>query len=338
MKKLLLSIFAIGALLGLIAIVGWQYRQGGITASITGDRPITVATMMYPGYAPWFIAKDKGFFEEEGVPANVVMISDFLQLIPSFVSGAVDVLPSTADLSVVVAETGTDFKQILAGDEGFGSDGLLAKNDAQNFQDLRGKSVYLAPGSPSHFVFRYLQKDAGIPFENITLERMEPDQVGAAFAAGQIDYGVSWEPWLTKASQERADGRVLFSTRDTPGIIVDTMVVRGEVLRSRPDDVQALLRAWFRSIDFLRTNEDEAVAIMAKGMGLPPQELREQLKNLRFLSFDQSVAKFDKTQPLNLYDLTDAASDIFMADKVIAKPADADAINDGSFLRAINDR
>jgi NitT/TauT family transport system substrate-binding protein len=43
---------------------------------------------------------------------------------------------------------------------------------------------------------------------------MNPDDAGAAFAAGQLDVAVTWEPWITKVSGEKK-GHVIFSSKDT---------------------------------------------------------------------------------------------------------------------------
>lgn len=302
--------------------------------SKTAQEPLKIGIVVYPGYAPLFVAKEKGFFEKEGVNAEIVVINDFNQLISSIASGNVQMLISTADYTPVVRHAGVDVKEILVADIGYGADGLVVKNDIATIADLKGRQVYLSIGSPSHFLFRYMAEQEGLSAGDIELIQMEPDQVGAAFAAGQIDYGMTWEPWLSKAS-EREDGKVLITSKAKPGIITDTFVVRADALQARKEDVRAVVRAWFDAVEFLDTNPDEANAIMSKGFGLPAEEFSLQIKTVKFLNYSENLAKFDKSTPLNLYDLTEKAVDIFSKDGILKSPVDPEEIIDPTLLEGL---
>jgi len=189
-------------------------------------------------------------------------------------------------------------------------------------------------GYPSHFLFRYLTKQAGLKNDDVTLIDMGADQVGAAFVAGQIDYGMSWEPWLSQAS-EREDGKLLFSSKDEPGIITDTFVIRTNTLNSRNEDVKAVVRAWFDSIDFINSNPSEANSIMAKNMGLSVADFEAQASTIKFLSYQENLNKFNKATSLNLYDLTDKAIEIYTEDGILQGEVSIENIIDSSVLNSL---
>lgn len=278
--------------------------------------PLKIGISVYPGFAPFFVAQEKGFFAKEGVNAEIVTITDANQLISALAGNQVQLLTSTADFTTVVADAGVDIKEIFATDIGYGSDGLLTKNDVNSINDLKGKTIYLSLGTPSHFLLRTITKDLGFGKNDIALVQMEADQVGAAFVAGKIDYGMSWEPWLSKAS-ERKDGKLLFSSRDKPGIITDTIVVRTDILQSRRKDVKAIMRAWFDAVDFVKSNPEEANAIMARNLGVPMEDFKAQLQTVKLLDYAGNMAKFDKSSELNVFELTEQAVEIYLEDGII---------------------
>ncbi|MDO8627079.1 MAG: ABC transporter substrate-binding protein [Candidatus Diapherotrites archaeon] len=292
---------------------------------------LKIGVIVYPGFAPFFIADEKNFFEKEGVNAEVVMINDPAQAISVLASNNVQLLFSSADFTPIIVDAGVDVKEIFASDIGYGSDGLLVKDDVNSILDLKGKTVYLAPGMPSNFLFRYLAKEQGLSKDDITIVPMDVDQVGVAFVSGQIDYGMSWEPWLSKAS-ERKDGKLLLSSKDKPGIITDTFVVRSDVLQSRREGVKKVVRAWFDSLDFMKSNSIEANEIMAKNLGLPVEDFAVQLETVKFLDYADNLKKFDKANALNLFELSDKAVEIYREDEVISSNPNPETFVDPSIL------
>lgn len=331
MKKITIAIIAI-VVMGLVAYFGLTLNKP--TQTTINSEPIKIGVIVYPGFAPFFIADEKGYFEKEGVNAKIVLISDPNQAIPLLESNEVQLLFSSADFTTIIADAGVDAKEIFASDIGYGSDGLLVKNDVNNISDLKGKTIYLGMGYPSHFLFRYLTKQAGLKNDDVTLIDMGADQVGAAFVARQIDYGMSWEPWLSQAS-ERKDGKLLFSSKDEPGIITDTFVVRTDTLNSRNEDVKAVVKAWFDSIKFINSNPDEANSIMAKNLGLSVEDFETQASTIKFLTYQENLDKFNKEKPLNLYSLTDKAIEIYSEDGIIQSKPDVNKLIDPSILKEL---
>ncbi len=328
-------------IIALIAIIAWIWLSFTPVKNSTksknqtvAQKPIKIGVIVYPGFAPFFIAQEKNYFEKEGVNAEVVTINDPAQAISALAGNKVQILFSSADFTTYVADAGVSVKEIFISDIGYGSDGLLVKNDVKSISDLKGKTVYLSMGTPSHFLLRYLAEQAGLTNKDINLVQMDADQVGAAFVAKKIDYGMSWEPWLSKAS-ERKDGRVLLSSKDKPGIITDTFIVRADILKNRRNDVKAVVRAWFDSIDFWKSHQKEANAIMAKNLGLSVDDFEAQVATVKFLDYKENLKKFNKSTDLNLFTLTKKAAKIYKEDGIIKKDIDPEDIIDDSILKEL---
>ncbi len=106
----------------------------------------------------------------------------------------------------------------------------------------------------------------------MTLLPTEAGQAGAAFRAGKIDAAVTWEPWLKRAS-EREDGHILFSTKDSPELIYDILITRGDLSEPEKDSVRKILRAWFKALAWMEENPEETIEIFSRNLGLQKEDV-----------------------------------------------------------------
>lgn len=296
--------------------------------------PIKIGIIIYPGMGPLYVAEEKGFFEEEGVDVEIIQIPDENQLVSSLAGNEVQMLESTADFSTIFADAGIDAQQIFATDIGFGSDGLVVKDDINNIAELKGKKVNLSLGTPSHFLFRFLAEREGLKGGDVEFVNTTADQVGAGFMAGQIDYGVTWEPWLSKAS-EREDGKVLITSREAPGIITDTILARGDLIENRREDVKGVMRAFFKAVEFWRNNPQEATAIAAKRFNLTAEEFAPLMETVKLLDYNENLKKFDESTELNIFELSEKAVEFYLEDGVIQSQPSVNNLIDASLLKEL---
>ncbi len=228
--------------------------------------PLKVAHSTWVGYGPFYIAKEKGFFEEENLEVELILMEDVKTRMPALAAGRVDAAATTVDTVLNFYSDKRPFRYLFAVDDSKGGDGVVAHNDIQSVADLAGRRIAFTEGSVSQFYLGVLLRDAGLSLADIEPVNMTAGDAGAAFVAGRVDAAVTWEPWLTRG--ERAEhGHVLVDSSTSPGLIVDIMVTTEERLGARAADFQAFYRAWVKAIEWRKANEAEADAIMARGVG-----------------------------------------------------------------------
>ena len=89
---------------------------------------------------------------------------------------------------------------------------------------MKGRKVAATLGQCNQLLLEKALEKAGLTDKDIQLVNMNPDDAGAAFAAGKIDVAVTWEPWITKVSGEKK-GHVIFSSKETPNLILDVLAI-----------------------------------------------------------------------------------------------------------------
>jgi NitT/TauT family transport system substrate-binding protein len=100
-------------------------------------------------------------------------------------------------------------------------------------------------------------------------------------------------------------GHVLDSTRETPGLIVDVMVVAPKALAEREGDVQQFVDGWLRAVAYIEEHPKESYAIMAKGLKIPEAEFPDMVKGLRYANRsvnDRWLVQDDGRAAIDLFD------------------------------------
>jgi NitT/TauT family transport system substrate-binding protein len=99
--------------------------------------------------------------------------------------------------------------------------------------------------------------------------------------SGRVDAAVVWNPWISQI-QKSGTGRSLFTSTQMPGLIPDLLVANTRAIQNKQKDLVGMIRAWFDTEAFIRSEPDQAVAIMAKVVGMDPQQYHVFLPGTRF--------------------------------------------------------
>lgn len=301
------------------------------TAARTAAEPFRIAVLTWVGYGPIYIAQEKGFFE--GLKVEIESIDDTPARRAALASGRIDASADIVDSFVNAASAGIDALVVLKLDDSMGGDGIVVRGAITTPAELRGKTIAYPPGQPSHFFLLSVLDEAGLTIKDIETRPMEADQAGAAFIAGAVDAAVTWEPWLSRAAEQPGTS-ILITSRERPGLIADVFTVRRDVLASRPAAVRAFAEGWFRAVDYWRTNREDADAIMARALGLQPEELKRMVEGVRYADRDENQTFFSGRGdgPSPFAALVGKANAVWSREGVIQTPVDPTVIDGSAVL------
>ncbi|RMD62768.1 MAG: taurine ABC transporter substrate-binding protein [Alphaproteobacteria bacterium] len=269
---------------------------GALTTPVVA-KPFKLAHSTWVGYGPLFIARDKGYFKEEGVDVELVNMEDVKIRFAALAAGRIDALATTVDTVLLYLKPGgPKYRYVFALDDSKGGDGVVADKSIKTIADLKGKKVAFTEGSVSQFYINVLLKQAGLSESDIEVVNMTAGDAGSAFVTGRVDAAVTWEPWLTRGKQS-PHGHLLHDSSMSPGLITDVVVVPENVLKARAEEIKAIYRAWVRAVDFVKSNPDESYEIMAKGVGgwlKDPKVFAETLSGISYYGKTENEAFFGK--------------------------------------------
>lgn len=269
-------------------------QGGGGQAAEEDHGPLRLMHAVWVGYGPMYLAQAKGFFEEEGVEVELIKQNDFKQQFTALAAGEIDGVLQVVDAAVSYYIPGLEYQMVAAFDDSLGGDGIGATTDIQSIADLKGKSVGYETGATAEFFFNVMLERSGLTDEDINHIDMLGSDAGTALLSGRVDAAVTYEPYLTEI-RENEGTHVLSDTREAPGLITDILIVRQDVIDERPEDVQGVVNAYFRALDYMEQNLEESIPIMAEGVGgflRDPADFEETLQFVQFFDEEGNAAYF----------------------------------------------
>lgn len=343
MKKLVKSVLS-------VAMVGMMLAGCGSTATPTSgaaetkepsaaetaqasegefDGTVKIAFSTWTGYAPFFVARDAGIFEKNGVDVELVIMENGGDKKAAMASGQLQAVAETVDTNAMAIAADLDHVQVLALDTSDGGDGVVAKSEIKTFADLKGKNVALdTTGGASIFYFNYLLKENGMTMDDIIVQNMSSGDAGAAFVGGKVDAAVTWEPWLTNAKNTEF-GNVLADSSTAPGVIVDSLSFSSDFIAKYPATVQKIVNSWNEAVDYYNANHDESVEMMAKGFGMDAAEIESTLPTVKFYGKEDNQDYFKNGK---IQEISQMAMDLWFDMGLIDKKVDIAQCIDASFV------
>jgi NitT/TauT family transport system substrate-binding protein len=330
MKKWLLILCSLMLLLALGAC--GKEKESGATDNGKSSEPLKVTLPTWTGYGPLFLAKEKGFFEKNGLDVELSIIEGLGERKAALAGGKIDGMATALDVQVTLAGADIPVQVVWLLDDSYGGDGILVKNDIKDIKDLKGKKIAFEVGSTSQMLALTALEKGGLTEEDVTVVQMSAGDAGAAFAAGKVDAAVTWEPWLTKGAE--ANGKVLLSTKDLPGIIIDTVAFREDVINKRPEDVKAFVKAMGEAMDYWKENKKEANEIMAKGLNIDVAEFEATETGLKFFAKEDNETLFGTdSEKGSIYQSAENAIQFYKDQDMLEKDLKADDVINGSFIQ-----
>lgn len=299
---------------------------------------ITLVLSEWVGDVAWYIARDKGFFEKNGVKVNLVMANSIEESFAMFDSGKVDANSQPWGDTLVRASQKVPGKAILAVDYSVGADALMVGPNIERVSDLKGKKIALEEVAIGQFLLDTALNRSGLIRKNVQIQYMPTGDAAQAFLNGKVQAAVVWNPFVNQIQTSRK-GRPLFSSKDIPGIISDVIVASDQSLKQKRNEYLRLIKSWYDVERFIRTNRDEAVSIMAKIVKQDAAEYRLFLSGVRLLDEEANLEAFGaETNPRSLLNASKSWIKFLTANKRLRGPLSPRAAIDASLVNEIAKR
>ncbi|CAN5847485.1 ABC transporter substrate-binding protein [soil metagenome] len=251
------------------------------TATAETTMSMSMGTAPWVGQVPLYIAMEKGFFAEQGLDFELRNFGTSGDYLSAFLSGNLDSVSLVSSEAVTLADGGKDFKIVLIQDNSVGGDGILAKDSITSVEDFKGKKIAADTSGVSYFFLLQVLKEAGLSKDDVTIVNTEPSAAAAAFQSNSVDIAVTYAPYLQEAAAAVEDGGIIYDSSKMPTAIIDMYLFDAAYVEENPEAVQAFVNGIFMGLDFLSTNEEEALEIGAAALDVEPADVAGDLKGVK---------------------------------------------------------
>jgi NitT/TauT family transport system substrate-binding protein len=274
------------------------------------------------------VAKEKGFFEKYGVLVEPVYYESFPQAPADLAAGKIDVgLFSIGD--VLIASEHTDVKVVAAYDDG-GLNTIVAIPEITSVADLQGRQIGVKIGSPYEIFVREMLHTAGLDTSDVVLVNLSAEEIPPAMP-DQVQAGFVWEPYTTELLSKGY--HILFSSAQISSLYPDLITFRSAVVKERPADVRAFLKAWFEAVEYRIAYPDETREIVAKFLGMSPDEIQADAQ-LHIMTQADNRMMFQRSPSdasRSIYETAQISADFLIGIGTLTRQPDLNTIFDPTF-------
>lgn len=283
--------------------LGLAVSLAAVACFAAGPTSMKIGTVVWIGYGPFYVAEALDFYKKYNLKVSLQVFTD-PALIPSAIaSGAIDGGHLTYDQVVGQVAGGNMQKVVMPIDYSNGGDAIVADASIKTVKDFKGKKVGFNPLSPSDFLLSYALKINGMTDKDIIPVSMTPEAVPAAMASGEMPAGVTYEPSLSQILGQGGGKKfkVVFSSKNAPGLIADVMVFDEKVIKSKPTEITGMIKAYLDGMAYMKAKPDESAEIIGKFMGVSAKEVKEQLSGVYNIPLTEMPKAFIKAKETTSY-------------------------------------
>jgi NitT/TauT family transport system substrate-binding protein len=251
---------------------------------LSAEDKVKKVTVSYTSFAPFllpfFLEKDLGFFREEGLEAEFILVRGGNLAIRGLMAGNFDYTQSTGTLADAIIRTRQPLKVVFT--SSLVHFWLIAQPESRSVTDLRGKTVAIASiGSNTDHVARQIFKQHGLnPLKDVTFIGGGPSRERfVALTSGAVHAAMLSPPFNLKALE--MGYRKIASATDYvkwPSVGLGT---REEKLNQEPQEVFKMVRAAAKGLKFVLTQREYVLSRIMRMFRLTLEEATQTYEALQ---------------------------------------------------------
>lgn len=314
-------------LLGMVALA--------LTVTLTScfgpsSAPLRIGANLWTGYETLYLARDLGELKDK--PIRLIDFPSGTEEVRAYRNNEIDGAGLSIDQVITLATTQGDIRIIAIMDYSNGGDVILARPGLATMQDLKGKRIGVeATALGAFFLGRALELN-GLSPQDVKAVSLELSDHEAAYRAGRVDAVVTFGPARTNLL--KAGAIQLFDSSLIPGEIVDTLAASTRAIAENGENLQALVAARFKALDYFQRNPADATRRMARRTQVKPEEMLESFRLLQQPSLEENVALLSQRDPSLVVSMTNLIR-VMHESGLIPKKIDPATLLDPQFVERV---
>lgn len=235
-----------------------------------------------PAHGLYFVAKEKGYFKEEGVDVELFQFGSASEGMAALKAEKLDVGTFGTTAPLLFISKGSDFTffggMMIGGQAIITRPERLAELSGKDLKVYKGKKIGLVKLSTGDVVFKGALKKAGIDWKkDITFTEFgSAAAVVEAVKKGAVDAGLVWPPHFSLAEKNSGLKVAHYIEDFYPKYTCCRIVAPTSKLNADPDTYRRFLAGLIRAYKFYRTNQEETIQIYTKSLKIDEDIVRNE--------------------------------------------------------------
>jgi NitT/TauT family transport system substrate-binding protein len=226
-------------------------------------------------WAQFPVAIKKGFFEKNNLIVNVVPVQTGDESLKAMISDSADIaLAGIIPFSFLAIEHPE--ARIIAQTASARDNQIIANKESGilNPKDLKGKTIGYAKTTASDIGVEKFLKSNGLTEKDVRLVNLKPLAMPQALLSGEIDAYSIWEPHIVNGQKAIGDIAIVFGGEENVYTWHPAIVVKDSIIKSKGEALSRFLKAWKEAEEYLKTNREESMVIVAEYTKIPVESVR----------------------------------------------------------------
>jgi ABC-type nitrate/sulfonate/bicarbonate transport system substrate-binding protein len=258
------------ALFAALALAGIANAQASRRTLVIG-MPVTPPNLPHIGV---YIAKDLGYFDEEGINVEFAQFESGLQALRGGVAGGLDILGASSEPVIAAISRGAKIRSIFSYAHKL-TVVMVAQENIRRPADLRGKNLGIQEvGAFREVMTRAILQSAGLTAQDVNYVPVSSAGYIAALTTNKIDTAILHIDQAHMARTKKTSLHTLVPLWEVmPSYWYGTFSTTEELLRKDPDLLGRAVGALMRAHRFMYRNKDRTLELASKNTGYPKEVL-----------------------------------------------------------------
>ena len=249
-------------------------------ARAQGLTKMTIATGVDPAFSQFYVAKEGGIFEKNGLDVTINTGPSGSAMIPFLVNNQVQAAYGSDLAGVINHQVDNNIVAVADGTYLANWESVIGRN-VESLEALKGKKVGIAFGTGAEIYWRRLMTARKLDPAGYKLVNVEAPEMLAALERGDIDAFAVWEPWPTRALMGIKNTKVLATSEGIYNNINFIYMNRGWIEQNRPT-AEKFIKALCEANDVIEKDRATATKQVAKFLKMPVELATELMPKLEF--------------------------------------------------------
>ncbi len=239
---------------------------------ISGCAPQEVKIVLGESASPWsgmtIVAKEKGYFAEEGVNVKVMPFTSGKVAHETLIGEGID-MATSPDIPLIASTfiAPENFKVVATIMRTNNGEKLLVLNEKiKEPKEIEGKKIAILHTSTSHYFATGFMEKNGIDASKVEFINLKPFEMSAALETGSIDGYFAWEPFIYHGKKAFGEDATVYEDKSIYPATMN-LGVSTKLLQENPEEAEKVLRALVKAERFIKTNPEQAKQIIAVRLG-----------------------------------------------------------------------
>jgi NitT/TauT family transport system substrate-binding protein len=241
---------------------------------------MTIATGVDPAFSQFYVAKEGGLFEKNGLDVTINTGPSGSAMVPFLVNNQVQAAYGSDLAGVINHQVDQNIVAVADGTYLANWESVVAR-DIDSLEGLKGKKVGVAMGTGAEIFWRRLLAQRKLNPADYTLVNVEAPEMLAALERNDINGFAVWEPWPTRTLKAVKGAKIVATNANVYNNINFIYMNRGWIEQNR-GTAEKFIKALCEANDVIEKDRPAAATMVAKFLKMPVELATELMPKLEF--------------------------------------------------------